>query len=486
MKNKLEELKPQLVWKYFEEITKIPRPSKKEEKIRTYLLNFAKKHNLQTKTDSIGNVLIIKEATKACKQAPTIVLQSHMDMVCEKNSDKQFDFDKDAIELINDGQWIKANGTTLGADNGIGVAAQLAILSADNIEHGKIECLFTVDEETGLSGAFAIQEDFITGKILINLDSEDDGEIFIGCAGGIDTIAKLEVNFKNTNEKMFAINISVLGLKGGHSGDDINKGRANANKLLARILKELKASFDLQMANFSGGNLRNAIAREASALVVVSADKKENLIAELNILASDIANEYKNTDNGFKINYESTSLPNRILTEESQEKLINLILACQHGVLEMSSNMHGMVETSTNLASIKIVNNKAIITTSQRSEIESKKYFAAQQIASVFELAGATVEYSDGYPGWEPNTNSYIANVAATCYEKLFKVKPKVKSIHAGLECGLFLQKYPELDMVSIGPTIRDAHSPNERINIEHTEKFWLHLISVITSVAVM
>ncbi|MFV0522224.1 MAG: aminoacyl-histidine dipeptidase [Mangrovibacterium sp.] len=481
---KLENLEPQRVWQYFEEITQIPRPSKKEEKIRAYLLNFAAKHHLEAQTDKIGNVLIKKAATPGAENAKTVILQSHMDMVCEKNADKEFNFETDAIELLIDGEWLKADGTTLGADNGIGIAASLAVLASNDLEHGAIECLFTVDEETGLTGAFALQEGFISGEILLNLDSEDDGEIFVGCAGGIDTLAKLPLKFEPMPVGSFALQFEVGGLMGGHSGDDINKGRGNANKILARFLKRMSEELGLRMVDFKGGNLRNAIAREAQAIAIVPQAKKEHVVAEFNVFAAEIIAEYQYTDNGVQFKHQSLALPEQVLTLESQEKLLNLILACPHGVLVMSSRMPGMVETSINLASVNIDNHYANITTSQRSEIDSRKYAAAQMVRAVFELAGAEVVHSDGYPGWTPNAKSYIAQVAADCYENLFNEAPAIKSIHAGLECGLFLQKYPHLDMVSIGPTIRNPHSPDERIHIQHTEKFWLHLLDILKRVA--
>ncbi len=480
----LKNLEPQEVWQYFQEIAQVPRPSKKEEKIRAYLLDFAKKQKLEASTDTIGNVLIKKVATKGCEHVQTVVLQSHMDMVCEKNSDKEFNFDTDAIELVLDGEWLKANGTTLGADNGIGMAASLAVLASCKIKHGPIECLFTVDEETGLSGAFALQEGFISGNILLNLDSEDDGEIFIGCAGGIDTLAQLPIALESVPAGYFALQLGIGGLMGGHSGDDINKERGNANKLLARFLKQAAEELQLRVVDFDGGNLRNAIAREAKAVVVLPQSEKESLVAEFNIFAADMAEEYQHTDAGVQCKHQSIALPAEVLTKVSQDKLLNLILACPHGVLAMSSRMPGMVETSTNLASVKLDKNYAYFTTSQRSELDSRKYAASQMLRAVFELAGAEVNCSEGYPGWTPNPNSYIAQVAADCYERLFNKKPAIKSIHAGLECGLFLQKYPYLDMVSIGPTIRNPHSPDERIHIQHTEKFWLHLLDILKHIA--
>ncbi len=481
---KLENIQPQVLWSYFEEICQVPRPSKKEEKIIRFLLDFAEKNKLEAKRDEIGNVLISKPAMPGRETAPTVILQSHVDMVCEKNSDKSFNFETDAIEPMIDGAWVRANGTTLGADDGIGMAAQMAVLTATDINHGRVECLFTVDEETGLSGAFALQKGFLSGNILLNLDSEDEGELFIGCAGGIDTLGELKIEREAVPGHSFALKIMVKGLMGGHSGDDINKGRGNANKILSRFLWMAIRNFGVRIADFNGGNLRNAIAREAYAVVIVPHVQKEQLVAELNIFSADVEFEYERTEPNLVVDHSSTNLPESVLTIESQERLINLLCACPHGVLEMSPRMEGMVETSTNLASVKFIeNDKVLVTTSQRSELESRKHFAAEMVHSVLELAGAQVKHSDGYPGWTPNPDSKILKTTVTSYEKLFGNKPLVRSIHAGLECGLFLEKYSKLDMVSFGPTIRGAHSPDERIEIESVNKFWLHLKDILETV---
>lgn len=482
---KLHELQPQPLWDYFEEICQVPRPSKKEKRIRQFLLDFAEKHKLETKTDEIGNVLIKKPATSGKEHIPTVILQAHMDMVCEKNSDKVFNFEGDAIVPVIDGEWVKADGTTLGADNGIGVAAQMAVLAAKDIVHGSLECLITVDEETGLTGAFALQPGFLSGTVLINLDSEDDGELFIGCAGGIDTIGTLGVEKEQTPGNSYAMKILVKGLMGGHSGDDIHKGRGNANKILPRFLWRAIRQFGVRVADFDGGNLRNAIAREASATVIVPNVQREQLLTEINLFSSEVEFEYERTEPNLVVDQSAAPMPAKVLTQASQESLLNLLYACPHGVLEMSSRVKDMVETSTNLASVKFIDeNQVVITTSQRSEIESRKYYASEMVRSVFELAGANVKLSDGYPGWTPNPASKIAKVAVDSYVKLFDVKPLVRSIHAGLECGLFLEKYPGLDMVSIGPTIKDAHSPAERVNIPTVNRFWLHLIDILENIS--
>ncbi len=480
----LENLYPQPLFNYFEDICAVPRPSKKEEKIRSYLIDFAKKHKLPYKTDKAGNLLISKPASKEMENASTVVLQSHMDMVGEKNSDKVFDFDTDPIEPVIAGEWVKANGTTLGADCGIGIAAQLAVLAADNIKHGPLECLFTVDEETGLTGAFALEPGFFEGTVLLNLDSEDEGEIFIGCAGGIDTVASFQYTKQPLPENSSALKISVTGLMGGHSGDDIEKNRGNAIKILNRFLWNAKRSFLTGLAGFDGGNLRNAIAREATATIVVQKSDKEKIISEFEEFSKKIKFEFENNEPGLNFSIKETANPEFIIDETSYNNLLNVLYACPHGVLEMSTRMAGMVETSTNLASVKFEKeNTIIITTSQRSELESRKYYAAETVRSVFELAGAEISHSDGYPGWTPNPDSEILKTTVASYEKLFGKKPVVRSIHAGLECGLFLEKYPYLDMVSFGPTIKGAHSPDERLNIETTGKFWKHLVNVLENI---
>ena len=481
--NTLHLLEPQPLFNYFEKICSIPRPSKKEEKIRKFLLEFALENKLKAKTDNAGNVLIFKPATIGREESPTVILQTHMDMVCEKNSDKIFDFEKDAIEPIVDGEWVKANGTTLGADCGIGIAAQLAVLTSSEISHGPIECLITVDEETGLTGAFELKEGFLSGNILLNLDSEDEGEMFIGCAGGIDTLATFTYSAEDLPVNYIAFKITVSGLLGGHSGDDIHKNRGNANKILVRILNEISKVTDYRLAEFNGGNLRNAIAREAFAVIVLPNSAKESVIVRFNVFAKLLEKEFEFCEPKLKLKAGTEDLPESVIDIKSQNLLLSALTVCPHGVLEMSSRMEGMVETSTNLASVKFVDdNKIQVTTSQRSEIESRKYFAADMVETVFKMAGAKVVHSDGYPGWTPNPDSAVLQVVVDSYNRLYKVQPVVRSIHAGLECGLFLEKYPNLDMVSFGPTIRGAHSPDEQLHIGSTQKFWKHLVDVLES----
>lgn len=480
----LQGLQPEAVWSYFEEICRIPRPSKKEEKIAAYLLDFAEKHGLAAKQDKAGNVLICKPAVAGMEKAPTVVLQAHMDMVCEKNADTEHDFDRDPIQPYIDGEWVKARGTTLGADDGIGMAAQLAILASQHIKHGPIECLFTVDEETGLTGAFALQPGFFEGRILLNLDSEDEGELFIGCAGGIDTVVELPFTSGKTNEEDFAVRVAVKGLQGGHSGDDINKGRGNAIKLLNRFLWERNAEWGIRVSVFEGGNLRNAIAREASAVVVFPAKYKEQMRVCFNLYLAEMEAVWKLTEPSLKMELESVELPEEALTEEATTRLLNALYGCPHGVFAMSYRMPGMVETSTNLAAVRFTEKQTImVTTSQRSDIGSEKMNVAQMVASVFDLAGARVEHGEGYPGWTPNPDSAILKVAVDSYKALFGKEPKVRSIHAGLECGLFLEKYPDMDMISFGPTLRGVHSPDEKVNIVTVDMWWRHLLDILEKV---
>jgi dipeptidase D len=481
MENNISKLNPEPLWNYFNEICKIPRPSKKEEKIIEFLANFGKKNNLETIIDKTGNVLIKKAASKGKENSPIIVLQAHIDMVCEKNSDVQHDFLTDPIIPYIDGEWVKAKGTTLGADDGIGVAAILAILSDNNIEHGPLECLFTVDEETGLTGAFALEADFLKGRTLLNLDSEDEGQVFIGCAGGKDTIAKLNVDFTDVDKNFIPYIINVKGLKGGHSGDDIHKGLGNANKILVRILWEAFEKFDIKISDFDGGNLRNAIAREAFAHIYINSDKYLNFIDWFSNISNIIKNEFKITEPLLEISCQKNDFNKKILESKSQFKLLNAIYACPHGVISWSQEIKGFVQTSTNLASVKFENNKVIITTSQRSSVESEKTDIVNMVASVFRLADAKIEHSNGYPGWTPNANSKVLEVTKTVYKKLFSQEPEVLVIHAGLECGLIGEKYPGMDMISFGPTIKGAHSPDERLHIESVTKFWDLLLGILS-----
>ncbi|MDR1879311.1 MAG: aminoacyl-histidine dipeptidase [Tannerellaceae bacterium] len=480
----MTDLKPGIVWKFFHEVTQVPRPSKKEERIIRYLESFAKTYHVAIRKDAAGNILMSKPATPGYGDRPVVILQSHMDMVCEKNGDKVFDFENDPIETIIDGDWLRADGTTLGADNGIGMAAELAILASGDIEHGPIECLFTVDEETGLTGAKALEEGFMTGEILLNLDSEDEGELFMGCAGGKDTQAELHYEPLPTSDGLLYFRIGVKGLNGGHSGGEIHKGLGNANKILARFLYLLKKRVDFTLCTIDGGNLRNAIPREAYAVVGLQSGDKEEVRAMLNRFTAAIENELKHVDPDVQILMQSADRPEQGIDPKTAEKLICALVACPHGVIAMSHDIEGLVETSTNLASVKMKEgDRIVIGTSQRSSIESSKEAIANQVAAVFLLAGATVTHGDGYPGWAPNPDSNILKIARDTYKHLFGKEAKIMAIHAGLECGLFLEKYPYLDMISFGPTLRDVHSPNERIQINTVGLWWQHLLELLKSI---
>ncbi len=479
----MKNLEPTLVWNFFHDINQIPRPSKKEDKVIAYLNAFSKKYHLELKTDPAGNVLICKTATTGYENRKMMILQAHMDMVCEKNSDTKFNFDTDPIQTWIDGDWVKAKGTTLGADNGIGMSMMLAVLASDDLKHPALECLFTVDEETGLTGAFALDNSLLKGEVLINLDSEDDGEIFVGCAGGIDTTAVLPYSVEKSVAGYFAFTVIVKGLTGGHSGDDIDKGRGNANKILNRFLWNVNKETNLRLHKFDGGNLRNAIPREAMATVSVPFSEKENMRVLLNHFIVEMETEFGETEPNMQILLESEKLPETVIDKKTSNALLNVLYACPHGIKAMSRDMPGLVETSTNLASVKMQqDNTILITTSQRSSVDSAKYDIAYQVEAVLTLSGATVTHGDGYPGWKPNLKSEILKTAQESYWKLFNAEPKVRAIHAGLECGLFLEKYPQLDMISIGPQMYGVHSPDERLSISSTQKCWKWLIDILAA----
>ncbi len=479
--SEITSLEPRLVWEQFDAITRIPRPSKKEEKIRAYLIEWAKNHALTYQCDEIGNIVIRKPATSGLENRPTVILQSHMDMVCEKNSDVEFDFDNDPIRVKIDGDWVKADGTTLGADCGIGMAAALAVLIDPEIEHGPLEALFTVDEETGLTGAFELGEGMLTGKYLLNLDSEDEGEIFIGCSGGIDTIATFHYTMEPSPKNYTFFRVDVSDLLGGHSGDDIDKGRVNSNKTVARLLWDGMQSFELKLSYFSGGNLRNAIPREAYAIFGIPERHKTEFIKRYNLFAADLEQEFRFREPNFRITLNEMPQVDEVLDAQTQFGLIYSLVGVPNGVIAMSFAVSGLVETSTNLASVKFVDgNRIVVTSSQRSSVESAKTYVMQMVESVFALAGADVAHTDGYPGWAPDPQSKLLEIAVDSYKQLFGVDPKVRAIHAGLECGLFLEKYPELEMVSFGPTLRGVHSPDERLEIATVPKFWELLKEVL------
>ena len=468
------------VLSYFKEITKIPRESGHEEHIIAYLQKFAAEHSLECKTDEAGNVLITKEAAPGYENVPTIVLQSHTDMVCEKNEGVEHDFAKDPIRYVIENGWMIAPDTTLGADCGIGVAAQMAMLVSD-VPCGKIECLFTTSEETGLDGAMALQPGFFTGKVLLNLDSEDEGEIFVGCAGGLDTTAEFHYTDEPVEADFVAEEIFVKDALGGHSGDDINKGRANAVQLLGRFLYSI-LDLDWQLASINGGNKRNAIARECKAVIAAESDTLDIINERLEAFASDVAEEYGAIETELKVGYqELDEVPATAIDEMTSWNLVTALCASPHGVLAMSQEIENFVETSTNLASVKMTQPGVIrIGSSQRSCVTAARRAAAAKMEACFVLAGAHVKHEGEYPGWAPAAVSPVRDACVASYKKLFGTEPKVKAIHAGLECGLFTEKFPGLDMVSFGPTLRGVHAPGERLDLASLDKFVALLTDVV------
>lgn len=478
---KITELHPMEVWVYFDEILTIPRISKKEEKIIAYLEKFASEHKLTHKKDRVGNLLISKPATKGLENRKGVILQSHVDMVGEKHAGVDHDFYIDSIEAYIEDGWVRARGTTLGADDSIGIAASLAILASSEIKHGPLECLFTVDEESGMTGAFGLKPGFLKGSVLLNLDSEDEGEIFIGCAGGIDTIASYKHKRIRVNRNNIALRVTVGGLRGGHSGDEIHKGFGNSIKILNRFLWNADQRFKIRLSCLEGGKARNAIPREAEAIITLPPRSMELIRIYFESFVNIIKKELETVEPEVHMTLELTDLPESVMNRKQQRKLFNSLYACPHGVISMSQEIPCLVETSTNLASIKKPSEDTLeITTSQRSSTESMKQDIADRMTSLFKLMGASVRHSDGYPGWKPVLSSEVLKIAEQAYQELFKQAPEVKAIHAGLECGLFLQTYPELDMISFGPTIKGAHTPEERIRIDTVEKFWKFLLIML------
>ncbi len=478
------ELKPACVFEQFAKINAIPRPSKKEEKMIEYLRQFGESRGLETKVDETGNVLIRKNATKGMEGRPTIILQSHMDMVCEKLPDVNIDFEKDPIQTYVDGEWMKAKGTTLGADDGIGCAIELAILDSDNIEHGPIECVFTRDEETGLTGAEGMKAGFMTGSMLINLDSEDEGQIFVSCAGGRNTTATFSYTKEQAPEGCFFIKASLKGLIGGHSGDDINKKRANAVKILARFLYQTQERYGIRLASFNAGRLHNAIPRDGVIVFAVPFDKKEQVRADWNIFTTDVEEEYHVTEKTMEFSMESCE-PESVLPLNVSTRLIQALQAVDNGVFAMCQDeeIAWLVETSNNVASIVTTDENVVIVASQRSNVMSALDNQAATVKAVFQLAGADVVQGEGYPAWKMRADSKLTALTVETYKKLFGKDPKVLGIHAGLECGLFSEKYPDLDMVSFGPTLRGVHSPDERLHIPTVEMVWNHLLAILKNV---
>lgn len=477
-----------MVFNYFSQINQVPRPSKHEEKIIAWLEQFAAERGIDCKKDEVGNILYYVPATPGMEEKPTVIFQAHMDMVCEKASDREIDFMNDPIETYIDGDWMRAKGTTLGADDGLGIAMALAFITDPAVEHGPIECLFTVDEETGLTGAFALHPGFMTGKYLINLDSEDEGEIFIGCAGGANTTIAAPAPLVALSKSYFPVRIVVDGLRGGHSGDDINKHRLNANKALVRFIAQAMKKYDLQLIDIQAGGLHNAIPRHAEAVVAVPFPDRENIRVDFNIYSSELEAEYHDETN-MRLTMESEQADTCIEKQKAQN-LIGALLAVHNGVYEMSIDLPGLVETSSNLASIHLIKDEANpadsivkIVTSQRSSIGSQREAMSAIVCAPFELIGATCETGEGYPGWKPNPDSHLLKVAVEEYKKMFDKEPKVKAIHAGLECGLFSEKYPGLDMISVGPTLRGVHSPDECLLIPTVKMVYDHIVAILKAI---
>ena len=478
------ELTPQCVFEQFAAINAIPRPSKHEEKMISYLKDFGKSHGLATKVDKTGNVLICKPATPGYENLKTVVLQSHMDMVCDKLVDHEIDFLNDPIETYVDGEWLKAKGTTLGADDGIGVAIELALLASDDIPHGPLECLFTVDEETGLTGAFGLEAGFMSGDMLINLDSEDEGQIFVSCAGGITTQAKFKYEREDAPSGQFFFKISLKGLYGGHSGDDINKKRANAIKLIARFLYMINEKYGVRLACWNSGKMHNAIPRDGVAIFCVDADKKEEVKAAWNIFASDVEEEFHVTDTEMVFSMESAEAE-KVMPETVSTNIIRALQALDNGIFAMCQDeeIAWLVETSSNVASVQTVEGALTVVASQRSNVMSNLRNMANTIKAQFQLAGAEVEQGDGYPAWKMNPNSQLTKIVVDTYKQLFEKDPKVLGIHAGLECGLFSERYPNMDMVSFGPTLRGVHTPDERLLIPTVQMVWDHLTTILKNI---
>jgi dipeptidase D len=484
MSTAIEDLEPKRLWEYFAELSTIPRGSKKEAKATAYVFGVAKKLGLEVHQDAAGNVIVRKPATAGLEKAPMVALQGHLDMVCEKNKEKIHNFEKDPIVLRRNGNFLTADGTTLGADNGIGVCAGLALMEDTSITHGPLEFLFTIDEETGLTGANNLGNDFVKSRILLNLDSEEEGSLYVGCSGGADSVGTLPITYEAMPRQSIAMHLRISGLRGGHSGLEIHTGRGNAIKLLNRVLYIL-TEIGVRLASIEGGNKRNAIPRETEAMVAVPkrlVDEVKTAIASCDAL---FKTEYATIDGGVALSVtEIKGKKVRVVKKSQQKKLINLLYALPHGVIAMSPDIPGLVETSTNLATINTTRKGIVIATSQRSSVESEKRDIVQMVHSIFVLSGAEIVHGDGYPGWKPNMNSAILKIAKETYQEKFGRLPEVKAIHAGLECGIIGEKYPGIDMISFGPTLEMVHSPDERVHIDTIKPFWDYLVAILRRVA--
>lgn len=478
-------LEPQSLWNHFADLNAVPRPSKKEERVIAFMMEFGKSLGLETIQDAIGNVVIKKPATPGMENRQTVVLQSHLDMVHQKNSDTAFDFDKQGIEMLVDGDWVKANGTTLGADNGIGVAAIMAVFASKDIPHPALEAMFTIDEETGMTGAIKIDPSNFSGTILLNLDTEDDDELSIGCAGGIDTNTSYNYEEIAPEKDSTAYEISIRGLLGGHSGMDIHKGRGNANKLMNRILYQGISLIDLRLSSLDGGSLRNAIPRESTAVVTLAKDDAKAFEAFLADFSGELKTEYASIETAMKIDWKQVDLPAGIMQPEDTIKVLNAIYAVPNGVFRMSPDMADLVETSSSLARVILKDGKFITQSLQRSSVESTKSDVANAVRAAFESIGCAVVQNGDYPGWKPNPDSPVLNLMADMYRKRFNEEPQIKACHAGLECGILGKHFPGMDMISFGPNIRAAHSPDEKVQISSVQKFWGYFLEVLKEIPV-
>ncbi len=483
MSSNLSGLNPSALWKNFESLCDIPHPSKKEGKIIEFMKNFGENLGLETIVDDIGNVIIRKQATPGMENKKGVVLQGHLDMVPQKNSDTDHDFEKDPISAYVDGEWVTAKGTTLGADNGIGVAAAMSVLESNDLVHGLIEGLFTIDEETGMTGAFGLKPGLLKGDILLNMDSEDEGELYVGCAGGTNANMSFKYSEELVPANSTAYKLNLTGLKGGHSGLDIPLGRGNANKLIFRFMRYAANKFGLRLAEVNAGSLRNAIPREAFATVVVSTDKASDFEASLKEYKNIYKNELKSVEPNLSFTFETTDMPSGVIDADTQNRLFNAIYACPNGVIRMRNDMEGLVETSINLSIIKSVDQTITIQCLLRSSVDSAKDDLENMVESVFQLAGADIIFDGQYPGWKPNMNSEILKVMQDVYNNKYGKIPKIMGIHAGLECGILGSGYPHWDMISFGPTIRFPHSPDEKVNIETVGKFWDFLVETLKNV---
>lgn len=481
MTKDIRALEPTELWNNFADLNAVPRGSKKEERVIQFMVDFAKKLNLETVVDLVGNVIIKKPASKGMENRKTVVLQSHLDMVHQKNSDTNFNFDTEGIKMVVDGDWVRADGTTLGADNGIGVAAIMSVLASKTIKHPTLEALFTIDEETGMTGAMGLQANYLNGEILLNLDTEEDDEIDIGCAGGIDVTAENTYNEVGTPVNSSGYSIAITGLKGGHSGMDIHKGLGNANKIMNRLLYESKEF--IRISEINGGSLRNAIPRESFAIISVADSRKDAFIKKINKTVKDIKVELATVDPNLEIKTSEVPTPKRVMTTISQNTLLNMIYAAHNGVYRMSNDMKDLVETSNNVARVIVKDENVKIMCLTRSSVESAKFDLANTLKATFEMAGYDVTFSGSYPGWKPNVNSPILKLLTETYEKLFSEKPDVVACHAGLECGILGTNYPNMDMISFGPTIQGAHSPDEKANIKSAQKFWKYLLTILENI---